>query len=156
MLLHERRQQVIKLEMKTLTFVPIFLPSDRQLISESVQMWWVPELPAALPECPPGFMWVAAPCYGGDTGSLAVAAEQAYVGVCDPVLADVAESLPVLECGVFVEPLPDQIALVYEYGEVQAFSWKDVVAGEAREFSLDTADFPDLSLNGDAQRQQDQ
>ena len=121
----------------------------------AVHAYWVPELPAVMPECPSGFMWLARPCCEIDAGCVSSFAEQTYVEVCDPVLADVAESLPVLECGVFVEPLPDQIAPVYEYGEVQAFSWKDVVAGEAREFSLDPSDFPDLSVNGDAQRQQD-
>ena len=36
------------------------------IIGDSVQSWWVPELPAALPECPIGYMWAAVPCYGGD------------------------------------------------------------------------------------------
>ena len=56
-----------------------------------------------MPECPSGFMWLARPCCEIDAGCVSSFAEQTDVEVCDPVLADVAESLPVLECDVFVE-----------------------------------------------------
>ena len=57
--------------------------------------------------------------------------EEAVDGVCDVEQSEVPEMLPVLESGIFVEPLPDQIAVVYEYQQVQVYSYKEVMAGEA-------------------------
>ena len=79
----------------------------KQIIAESVQSWWVPELPAAVPECPVGFMWVAVRCYGGDSGFLQSDDEQGIGGACEMDLCDMPGSLPVLESGDFVPPLPD-------------------------------------------------
>ena len=92
-------------------------------------------MPASLPDCPSGFMWVAVP--HSEKASVA--------GVCEMEQSDVPEMLPVLESGVFVEPLPDQIAVVYEYGEVQVHTYKEVIAGKTREFFFDPNDFPILS-----------
>ena len=62
--------------------------------------------------------------------------------------------LPVLKSGVFVEPLPDQIAVVYEYQQVQVYSYKAVMAGNARDFVLNPMDFRTLSDSGDVESNQ--
>ena len=60
-------------------------------------------------------MWVAVPCCETDIGFLSPTEEEAVDGVCDVEQSEVPEMLPVLESGILVEPLPDQIAVVYEY-----------------------------------------
>ena len=120
----------------------------KQIIVESVESCWVPELSAVVPECPVGFMWVAVRCYGGDSGFLQSDDEQGIGGACGMDLCDVPGSLPVLESGDFVPPLPDQInSLVYEYQEVQVLNYADVLAGHSGDFVLNQCDFPILTGN---------
>ena len=53
-----------------------------------------------------------------------------------------------LESEVFVLPLPDQVnSLVYEYQEVQALNYADVLAGHSSDFVLNQCDFPILIGN---------
>ena len=68
-------------------------------------------------------MWSVAPC-----------SESAVDDVCEVEQSLLAEMLDVLESGVFVEPLPDQIAVVYEYQQVQVSSFKHVIEGKTRDF----------------------
>ena len=58
------------------------------------------------------------------------------------------ESLHFLDGSVFVELLPDQIALVYEYQQVQAYSHENLVVGKGLGFVLDPNDFPALPIRG--------
>ena len=90
----------------------------------------MPELPASLPDCPSGFIWVAVPCHDTDMDFLIPAEEGAVDDVWEVEQFLVPEILDALESGVFVEPLPDQIAIVYEYQQVQVCSFKS--AGVSR------------------------
>ena len=106
----------------------------QHILITTVQSWWVSELPASLFDCPFGLMWVAVPCCETDIEFLVPAEKEAVDGVCEVDQCLVADMLHVLESGVFVEPLPDQIAIVYEYQQVQVTSFKQVIAGKTRDF----------------------
>ena len=55
---------------------------------------------------------MAVPCCDTDIESLVPAEEEAVDDVCEVEQSLLPEMLHVLESGVFVEPLPDQIAIV--------------------------------------------
>ena len=113
----------------------------QEILNSSVQSWWVPELPALLPDSPSGFMWVAVPCLDTDMDFLIPAEEGAVEDVCEVKQFLVPEILDELESGVFVEPLPDQIAIVYEYQQVQVCSFKQVIIEKTRDFCLNPQEF---------------
>ena len=92
------------------------------------------ELLASLPDCAFGLMWVAVPCCGTDIVFLVPAEKEAVDGVCEVDQCLVSDMLHVLEFGFFFEPLPDQIAIVYEYQQVQVNSFKQVIARKTRVF----------------------
>ena len=60
-------------------------------------------MPASLPDCPFGLMWVAVPCCELDIEFLVPAEEEAVDGVCEVDQCLVPKFLHVLESGVFVD-----------------------------------------------------
>ena len=74
------------------------------------------------------------PCYDADIEFLVPAEKEGVDGVCEVDQCLVPDMLHVLESGVFVEPLPNQIAIVYEYQKVQVNLFKQVIARKTQDF----------------------
>ena len=72
-------------------------------LENSVQSWWVPQLPFVLPECPSGFMYVAIACCESEEEDVPRNEQETYVGVPSLVMSDIVENLPVLKSGFFLD-----------------------------------------------------